>query len=119
MKFTPRSMARCSAAKELLSSVLPQASPPIPQAPKLIAEIFQPVRPNARYSIYSASPSFSLLSSRMCPAHRIFAPFKEQRTITQPQEVLCEQMTAPISQTHANHFALLVYSRQRLDSKGA
>src|SRR6266571_7159087 len=50
MKLTPRSMARWRAAREVLSSVGPQ-SPPIPQAPKPMAEIFQPVRPKVRYSI--------------------------------------------------------------------
>src|SRR5258707_14721738 len=51
MKLTPRSMAWLSAASEVLSSVDPQSAPPIPHAPKPMADIFQPVRPKARYSI--------------------------------------------------------------------
>src|SRR5260370_36676723 len=51
MKLTPRSMARWRAAREVLSSVGPQARPPMPQAPKPMAEMFQPVRPKVRYSI--------------------------------------------------------------------
>src|SRR5216683_59714 len=53
MKLTPRSMAWLSAAREVLSSVDPQSFPPIPHAPKPIADIFQPVRPKARYSMFS------------------------------------------------------------------
>src|ERR1700682_5884726 len=60
MKLTPRSMALCKAASDVLSSVLPQASPPMPQLPKPITEIFQPVRPNARYSIYYSSFFFCI-----------------------------------------------------------
>src|SRR5437660_6338894 len=51
MKFTPRSMARFRAASETLSSVAPHSFPPMPHEPKPITEMFQPVRPNARYSI--------------------------------------------------------------------
>src|SRR5260221_12308272 len=46
-------MAWLSAAREVLSSVDPQSFPPIPHAPKPIADIFQPVRPKARYSMFS------------------------------------------------------------------
>src|SRR5258708_38999962 len=53
MKLTPRSMAWLSAARDVLSSVGPQSFPPIPHAPKPIADIFQPVRPKARYSMFS------------------------------------------------------------------
>src|SRR6266481_9399868 len=53
MKLTPRSMAWLSAAREVLSSVDPQSFPPRPHAPKPIADIFQPVRPKARYSMFS------------------------------------------------------------------
>src|SRR5260370_16157581 len=53
MKLTTRSMAWLSAAREVLSSVDPQSFPPIPHAPKPIADIFQPVRPKARYSMFS------------------------------------------------------------------
>src|SRR5579859_2515907 len=56
MKLTPRSIARCKAASEVVSSVLPQASPPIPHAPNPISEIFQPVLPSGRYSIVVSSP---------------------------------------------------------------
>src|SRR5713226_3934690 len=51
MKLTPRSMARWRAASDVLSSVEPQSLPPMPQAPKPMDEIFQPVRPKVRYSI--------------------------------------------------------------------
>src|SRR5712692_1841965 len=54
MKLTPRSMARWRAASDVLSSVEPQSLPPMPQAPKPMAEIFQPVRPKVRYSIWDA-----------------------------------------------------------------
>src|SRR5260370_14589735 len=53
MKLTTRSMAWLSAAREVLSSVDPQSFPPIPHAPKPIADIFQPVRPKALYSMFS------------------------------------------------------------------
>src|SRR3954452_5478685 len=51
MKFTPASIAVFSAAIDSLSSTLPH-DPPIAQAPKLISETFQPVRPNGRYCIF-------------------------------------------------------------------
>src|SRR6266478_1472410 len=51
MKLTPRSMARWRAAREVVSSVGPQARPPIAQAPKPMGEMFQPVRPKGRYCI--------------------------------------------------------------------
>src|ERR1700760_4080205 len=51
MKFTPASTAAFSAAIDSLSSTGPH-EPPIAQAPKLISETFQPVRPNGRYRIF-------------------------------------------------------------------
>src|ERR1039458_3047890 len=47
MKFTPQSMAELSAARDSVSSTLPQV-PPIAHAPKLMSETFQPVRPKSR-----------------------------------------------------------------------
>src|SRR6266704_926190 len=69
MKLTPRSMARWRAARVVVSSVEPQSLPPIAQAPKPMAEIFQPVRPKVRYSIAppcllsSANAAFSVALS--------------------------------------------------------
>src|SRR6266700_1518735 len=69
MKLTPRSMARWRAARDVVSSVEPQSLPPIAQAPKPMAEIFQPVRPKGRYSIAppcllsSANAEFSVAHS--------------------------------------------------------
>ncbi|HKG93010.1 MAG TPA: hypothetical protein VKA84_13995 [Gemmatimonadaceae bacterium] len=54
-KFTPRSIARCSERIDSASSVVPHASPPIAQAPKLMAEIRHPVRPSSLYSMSSLS----------------------------------------------------------------
>src|SRR6266700_2615764 len=51
MKVTPRSIARWRAASDVVSSVAPQSLPPMPQAPKPMGEMFQPVRPKGRYSI--------------------------------------------------------------------
>src|SRR6266849_9238057 len=51
MKLTPRSIARWRAARDVVSSVEPQSLPPMPQVPKPMAEMFQPVRPKVRYSI--------------------------------------------------------------------
>src|SRR4051812_43476232 len=50
MKLTPHSTARCRARSESSSLTSPQA-PPIAQAPKLISETFQPVRPSGLYLI--------------------------------------------------------------------
>src|SRR3954453_14160467 len=50
MKFPPASFAACSAAMDSLSSTFPHETP-IAQAPKLISETFQPVRPNGLYRI--------------------------------------------------------------------
>src|SRR5689334_13954017 len=55
MKFTPASMAACSARIDSPSSAPPHAEPPIPHAPKLAADTCMPVRPSARYSIVSAA----------------------------------------------------------------
>src|SRR5579863_8585299 len=52
MKFTPQSTALCSAAMDSPSSTAPH-DPPIAHAPKLTAETFHPVRPNARYCMFS------------------------------------------------------------------
>src|SRR6266849_2622335 len=68
MKLTPRSMARWRAASDVLSSVEPQSLPPMPQAPKPMDEIFQPVRPKVRYSI--APPCLlSSANSELSVAH--------------------------------------------------
>src|ERR1017187_6375455 len=48
MKFTPQSMALCSAASDSESSTGPHALP-MAHAPKLISETFQGVRPSDRY----------------------------------------------------------------------
>ena len=53
MKLMPRSMALFSAAMDSSSLTAPQL-PPMAHAPKLIGETFQPVRPNARFSIAAA-----------------------------------------------------------------
>src|ERR1022692_1678555 len=47
MKLAPQSMAEWSAARDSVSSTLPQV-PPIAHAPKLMSETFQPVRPKSR-----------------------------------------------------------------------
>src|SRR6266700_3262944 len=69
MKLTPRSIARWRAASVVVSSVAPQSLPPMPQAPKPMGEMFQPVRPKGRYSIappcllFSANAEFSVAHS--------------------------------------------------------
>src|SRR6266566_1715720 len=69
MKLTPRSIARWRAARDVVSSVAPQSLPPMPQAPKPMGEMFQPVRPKGRYSIappcllFSANAEFSVAHS--------------------------------------------------------
>src|SRR5581483_11740184 len=52
MKFTPQSTALFSAPIASWSETWPQ-KPPMAQAPKLISEMFQPVRPNDRYFMMS------------------------------------------------------------------
>src|ERR1700686_1938529 len=81
MKLTPRSIARGRAASEVLSSVLPQASPPIPQAPKPISEIFQPVRPNVRYCMCEVISFYSCSSGciKFMLVSIVYSDFQEDR----------------------------------------
>src|SRR5260370_36118185 len=72
MKLTPRSIAWLRAASEVLSSVGPQASPPMPHAPKPIADTFQPVRPSVRYSIFY-SPSAYCQASCYIPLPVVYS----------------------------------------------
>src|SRR5262245_43739180 len=82
MKLTPRSMARCRAASDVLSLVGPQ-SPPMAQAPNPMAEIFQPMRPNVRYSISppcllsAAKADFNVAHSGWSRTCGLWAPGKD------------------------------------------
>src|SRR5713226_6345243 len=65
MKLTPRSMERCKAASEFLSSTLPH-EPPMAQLPKETVETFQPVRPRSRYCIIFLSQNDCYKGPHVC-----------------------------------------------------